>query len=344
MMRGRMTATRACTLLLSLTLSCALAFAEEGTKGSVPVPFSGLTNSIGEILRARPAASAVIDSLSFSFDRILDGALPRSFDCDAELGEYLNQEGPLYYEAFAEIIKQALYENIRAEGSGAVVLVSASEEDAGITYISIEIQSESAVLLPVYVETEDGKLSYSFAIPCDLVCALSVGIRVDSALAMNGGPGAGVFIDVERLSVRVSRPEAEVDGEGDAGIVGERLPAVALLGGDVLVASVPDAFVELSCEWTLRGESDGDEEFDEGKPRWIPYERIASGEYEWAMWAAQAIAYTIEADVDPDSDSGLVVARFEADEQSSSDGMFLSYTDDSGSERLRIRDAALTAR
>jgi len=337
-------ATRVCALLVSLSLSCAVAGAEEGVKRSVPIPFSGLTKSLGEILRARPALNAVIDSLSFSFDRIVDGALPQSFDCDAELGEYLSQEGPLYYESLAEIIRQALEENIRAVGSGAFAMVSASE-DNGISYIWIEVQCESAVLLPVYVETADGRLLYSFAIPCDLVCSLSLAVRVDSAQALAGGAGAGVSIDVERLSVRVSRPESvegdEDEGEGDGG---ERFPAVAMLGDDALSASVSDVFVDLSCEWTLRGETTGDGEDAEAAPRWIPYGRIAAGDYEWATWSMRELAYTVEVDVDPDSDSGLIVARFDTDDQPSNDGLVITFTDDSGSERLQIREAALSAR
>lgn len=338
----RRTATRICALLVSLSLSCAVIGAEEGVKRSVPITFSGLTKSLGEILRARPALNAVIDSLSFSFDRIVDGALPQSFDCDAELGEYLSQEGPLYYESLAEIIRRSLEENIRAVGSGAFAMVSASE-DNGISYIWIEVQCESAVLLPVYVETADGRLLYSFAIPGDLVCSLSLAVRVDSAQTMESGPGAGVSIDVERLSVRVSRPEAveEDGGEGDGG---ERFPAIVLLGDEAQTASASDVFVDLSCEWTLRGEITGDGEDAEAAPRWIPYERIAAGDYEWATWSMRKFAYTVEVDVDPDSDSGLIVARFDTDDQPSNDGLVITFTDDSGSERLQIREAALSAR
>jgi hypothetical protein len=287
-----------CSLLLVLLACGGLAFpAEPGATASKKIPYDGLTGTIEKLLRAREIPEVVLGSYGYSVEDFIDDDINELFSCDSSLAEYLNGDGTCYYEHFSSIIEDSIRAALDDKSATAYAIVDASEEGSRVD-LSIAIEYSKNLLLPIYLETVDGEVKASFAIPSTIRFGVSMSLEIDSDKVLADSVLKGTAIGIDRFEISIEPYE-------DAG----KSEASVLYNNDLCGFTMLDNAAIISLNWNLcdkEGNYLGDSK--------LTYEQLCDGEYTWMLDAMSDVAISGKvATAAPDDEGEVEISYFSSD-------------------------------
>jgi len=278
------------SILLLLVASVSLAFAAGPEDAASPkIPYEGLTGTIVELLRVREVPTILLGSNGYRIEDFIDDDIDELYSCDAALSEYLGSDEPCNYERLSAIIEDAILAALDDKSAAAFAIVEASEDGNTIS-LSIALEYSKNILLPIYLETIEGEVKASCAIPSALRFSVAMSLVVDSDTVLNESVLSGTSIGIDSLTMSVKPTESDWKAEA------------SLLYQDELAAlTLAESKVDIDLYWNLCDAEGGYLE-----DRKLSYEELGRGEYRWVQDTIGEIALSGTIATGADEDAGVI--------------------------------------
>ena len=312
--------SKTCSLLLVL-LCGSLAFpVEPGDAASRKIPYDGLTGTIEKLLRAREVPKVVLGSYGYAIEGFIDDDINELFSCDSLLAEYLNTDESCDYEHFSAIIEDAIQAALDDKSASAYAFVNASEEGNRV-YLSIAIEYSKNLLLPIYLETVNGEVKASFAIPSTIRFDVSMNLEIDSDKVLADSVLRGTAIGIDRFAISIEPYEDEWKSE-----------ASILYKNDLYDFTLLEKAATVDLSWTLC-----DKEGNYLEDTKLTYEQLGNGEYSWVLSAMGEIAISGKASTAAQDDEEAVEISYSSSDLINQTPYSINITDADESRDIDIR-------
>ncbi len=209
--------------------------------------------------------------------RGLSATLPELFRNRS--GEYLNGCGDCTYEGLSSVIEDSIRDKASDGSADVFAVVEAFEEGDTVTF-NVVLEYAKNDVLPLSFLTEGSGVKVWTALPCSLYLELAFRVKVDSDTVLGGRDEEGVFLDIERFTLRMESLE------------GVPVPGAAVrLHDTVYRPEIVNARVRGDFAWYLSGVGD-----EESEDSWVSYKDLEEGEYRWIPASDSGLEFSCSLD------------------------------------------------
>jgi len=313
--------SKKCTMLFILLSCSSLVFSlGPSDTASIKIPYDGLTGTIENLLKSRETTKVVIGSYGYCIEDFIDDDINELYSCDSLLNEYLENNDNCNYERLSEIIRENIVNHIDDKSATLYVFSDASEEGNNV-YISIGLNFNKKILLPFYLETDNGEVKVSLTIPCTIECNVLMNLDVDSDKVINDSALRGTSISIDQFEISIQLCEDEWDRKG-----------CVLYEDNLYVLSVLEHTVNIDLYWFLC-----DKEGNYLEDEKTTYEQLSNGDYKWILNSISEVAILGEISTELEDDENNLKINYVSSDLIIQQQGFINIVDDEGSRDLNIK-------
>lgn len=315
-----MKSIKKCAILFMLISCSSFAFSLGlSNTASIKIPYDGLTGTIENLLKSREKTKVVIGSCGYCIEDFIDN-INELYSCDSLLNEYLENNENCNYEQLSEIIRENIIRHIDDKSATLYIFSDASEEGNNV-YISIGLNYKKKVLLPFYLETDNGEVKVSLTIPCEIEFNILVNIKVESDKVINDSALRGTSISIDQFKISIQSGEDEWDRKGCV-LYKDNLYAISILENNV----------NIDLYWFLC-----DKEGNYIEDEKTTYEQLSNGEYKWILYSISEFTIIGEIFTEIENDENNLRINYSSNDLITQQQGFINIVDDEGSRDLNIK-------
>jgi hypothetical protein len=174
------------------------------------IKFTGLTQTLTNLLKARSPKSIIVGAYKISLEDLIDDDIEAVFDCDSVISQYLAEAGDgatygmLSYEMSRTMESRFVYDE------GYLYVNIFSDTTAEGMYFNISIIRGKPVTIPVVLHTSDTGFSTSFDTTITVVFNADIDLFVNAAQAIADSQSRATRVRINTFTFEItSNPEED---------------------------------------------------------------------------------------------------------------------------------------
>ncbi len=281
------------------------------------VPFTGLTQTLSNLLKTRNPAGFVLGSYEVFPEDLIEKDMASIFDCDSVISRYLDEAGDwATYDMLSYEMSRAIESRFHYDDGYLYVIVS-SDTTAGGMYFNISISRGRPVSLPVVLHASDTSFSASFDTSVTAIFNADIDLFVNAAQAIADSQSRATRVRINTFTFEISSdPDNEEfsdydfcndeseDGDFSPWIQNPPETIPFNIGGTQYCAAVRCFALYAKTYWYLNPADALSDFEDEGFSHTLTFEQIEKGDFSWGqshLSSLMADMVMIPADEDWDS-------------------------------------------
>jgi hypothetical protein len=256
----------------------------------------GLTKTIETLLKTRNIKLFSIGETDMSVEDLFGIDIPKIFDCDSVIREYLDKtEGFAYYGSLSYAMEDKIRSEIEKDSLDISVSVS-SDSTADGMYFNYDFYGTKSVTIPIILKASDNSFSTTFDTTCLVKFEANIDLFLNSKKILSGPTEKGIGIRINKYSFELTSQPSFEEGEenneenneeedADTAFVYEwrKNKILFTIGNDIQEAVPEKVSIYVISNWYLSASKSANSINTEDEADILTYEQLKKEKFKWEV-------------------------------------------------------------